>query len=227
MARHLEQAGRFPEGALRVTGSPRLDALLATTQGAVRRRRLRRRDARRAQTDAQALVVVVAKYREARHALPSLVNAVAEMPDVHLAIKTHPAETPGVYAGLVGGRSNVRVLPAAAPLAPLLAAARAVVTVNSTVAIDAAVLGIPALVIGLPNNLSPFVEAQIMAGAAEGEIGPALSRILYDEGFRQQLEASRSVFLARYGITSDGGAADRSADAILGMIAGRDRPHKD
>ena len=80
--------------------------------------------------------------------------------------------------------------------------------------------------IGLPNNLSPFVEAQIMAGAADGEIGPALSRILYDEGFRQQLEASRSVFLARYGITSDGGAADRSADAILGMIASRDRPQK-
>ena len=44
-------------------------------------------------------------------------------------------------------------------------ASRAVVTVNSTVALDAAVLGVPALVIGLPNNLSPFVEAGIMAGA--------------------------------------------------------------
>ena len=34
---------------------------------------------------------------------------------------------------------------------------------NSTVAIDGLVLGVPALVIGLPNNLSPFVEAGAMA----------------------------------------------------------------
>ena len=51
------------------------------------------------------------------------------------------------------------------PLAPLLAASRGVVTVNSTVALDAGVAGIPALVIGLPNNLSPFVDAGALAGA--------------------------------------------------------------
>ncbi len=73
-------------------------------------------------------------------------------------------------------RPNVRVLPPQAPLAPLLCASRAVVTVNSTVAIDAAVLGVPALVIGLPNNLSPFVEAGLMAGVPPGgPIGPALA----------------------------------------------------
>ena len=60
-----------------------------------------------------------------------------------------------MYAALVAGRRHVTVLPASAPLAPLLRASRAVVTVNSTVALDAAVLGVPALVIGLPNNLSP------------------------------------------------------------------------
>ena len=225
-ARHLEQAGRFPRTALRVTGSARLDALLATTRtlsGAAIA--AARREAGAA--DAQALVLVVTKYREARHVLPSLVDAVVRMSDVHLAIKTHPAETPGVYAMLVAGKSNVRVLPASAPLAPLLAAARAVVTVSSTVALDAAVLGIPALVVGLPSNLSPFVDAQVMAGAAEGEIGMGLHRILYDEGFRQRLEASRSVFLSSYGIGSDGRAADRAAGAILGLIETARLTHKD
>ena len=110
------------------------------------------------------------------------------------------------------------MLDAATPLAPLLAAARAVVTVNSTVALDAAVLGVPALVIGLPNNLSPFVEAGVMAGAATEAIGAGLSRILYDQEFRQQLDARRSVFLARYGISSEGTAADRSADAIISLL---------
>jgi hypothetical protein len=111
------------------------------------------------------------------------------------------------------------VLPAAAPLAPLLAASRAVVTVNSTVALDAAVLGVPALVIGLPNNLSPFVDAGVMAGAPDhASIRPALARILYDEGFRMQLQRERGAYLARFGIEPDGRAAARSADAVLHLI---------
>ena len=60
-----------------------------------------------------------------------------------------------------------------ADLAALLAVARGVVTVNSTVAIDAMVLGVPALVVDLPNNLSPFVEAGVMLGAETPNCRPA------------------------------------------------------
>jgi predicted glycosyltransferase len=157
--------------------------------------------------------------------LAALADAIAAMPDVQLAVKTHPAETPEAYARIAEGRANIRVLPASASLAPLLRASRAVVTVNSTVALDAAVLGIPALVIGLPNNLSPFVEAGIMAGAASvSEIAPALRRILYDEEFRLQIERGRGDYLARFGIASDGRAAARSADAVLALISHGSQP---
>ncbi len=217
-AEHLRRAGHFPADGIRVTGSPRLDALAAA------RRALSAADIDAARRAAGAdrdepLVLVVTKYREARLVLPALVSAARAVPNVRLAIKTHPAETADVYAPVAAGQPHVRVLPASTPLAPLLAAARAVVTVNSTVALDAAVLGVPALVIGLPNNLSPFVDAGVLAGADDDGIGAMLERILYDEGFRQQVEASRSVFLARFGIASDGLAAERSADAILARLA--------
>jgi hypothetical protein len=94
-----------------------------------------------------------------------------------------------------------------------------VVTVNSTVALDAAVLGIPSLVIGLPNNLSPFVDANVMLGTHEGatepQIARALHRILYDESLRRELTRTRAAFLTRFNITADGEAAARAADAIL------------
>jgi hypothetical protein len=220
--RHLEQAGRFPPGSLAVTGSPRLDALVSAA------RSLSEDDIAAARASAGAgsrpLVLLVAKHREMRRVLPALVEAVAAMPDVHLAIKTHPAETPDVYEAVASGRENIRVLPASAPLAPLLRASRAVVTMNSTVALDAAVLGVPALVIGLPNNLSPFVDAGIMAGASsQGEIGPALHRILYDEGFRLQVERDRTEYLSRCGMASDGQAAARAAETV--MAAMLDRGH--
>ncbi len=215
---HLEQHGRFPPASLLVTGSPRLDALVHTAAALTPQDLAAAREASGADRG-RALVLFVAKYGQARHVLQALADAVAAMPDVHLAIKTHPAETPDAYRPLVEGRPAIRVLPASAPLAPLLAASRAIVTVNSTVALDAAVLGVPALVIGLPNNLSPFVDAGVMAGAASaGEIAPALQRILYDEEFRMQLERVTGEYLARVGIASDGRAAARSAAAVLALM---------
>jgi hypothetical protein len=218
--RHLEQAGRFPPGSLAVTGSPRLDALVSAARSSSDEDLAAARDS--AGAGSRALVLLVAKHREVRGVLPALAAAVGAMPDVQLAIKTHPAETPDVYDAAAAGRGNITVLPASAPLAPLLRASRAIVTMNSTVALDAAVLGVPALVIGLPNNLSPFVDAGVMAGApSPGEIGPALHRILYDEGFRLQLERDRIAYLSRFGIASDGRAAARAADAVLAAMADR------
>ena len=208
-ATYLQAAGRFPPPALRVTGSPRLDEMLMAI------RALSADDVRAARQQAgaggRALVLFAGKEREARRALPSLIAAVHAMPDVHLAIKPHPAETPEVYTAVAAGVPNVKVLPASAPLAPLLAAARAIVTVNSTVAIDALTLGLPSLVIGLPNNLSPFVDAGLMAGAtAAEEIRDGLARVLYDQEFRSRIERGRRA---------DGGepAAVQSADAIVRM----------
>ena len=207
-ARHLVSAGRFPENTLEVTGSARLDELRA----AVRKLDAAAVDRVRADAGAtgeRALVLFAAKEREARRALPALVTAVRTMREVQLVIKPHPAETRDVYRGAVVGADNIRVLEPAAPLPPLLAAARAVVTVNSTVAIDALSLGVPAVVIGLPNNLTPFVEAGVMLGAGSAEeIRGALSQVLYDQEFR-----SRNVSPAAG--AGDGDAAARSAEAVL------------
>ena len=207
-AAYLAAAGRFPAATLQVTGSARLDEMHAAIAA------LRPEDIASARHQAgadrdRALLLFVAKEREARRSLPALVAAVREMPDVQMAIKPHPAETPEVYADAVSGAPNVVVLPAAAPLPPLLAAARAVVTVNSTVAVDALTLGMPALVVGLPNNLTPFVEAGLMAGASSAdEIRPALARVLYDQEFRSRIERSRNI-------ERGGSAAARSAAAIV------------
>lgn len=216
-AKHLTEAACFPPDAIAITGSPRLDALAAEaaalSSDAIEAAR-RAAGAHRS----EPLALIVSKYTEIRRHLAPLLDALRELPDVRAVIKTHPAETPGPYEAGAADIPNVRVLPAAVPLAPLLRAARVVITVNSTVAIDGLALGIPALTIGLPNNLSPFADAGAMAGAtALEEIGPALRRVLYDEGFRQQLCAAAAAVAARYRIAPDGKASERSAAAILDL----------
>ena len=77
----------------------------------------------------------------------------------------------------------------------------------------------PALVIGLPNNLTPFVDAGVMAGVGGGERAEesarALRQILYDEEFRRELSLARRAFLTRFKIRADGRAAERAAGAIV------------
>jgi spore coat polysaccharide biosynthesis predicted glycosyltransferase SpsG len=103
-------------------------------------------------------------------------------------------------------------------LGRLTSVADALVTANSTAAIEAMPLGVPTLVVALPNNLSPFVEAGAMAGAwTLADVGPALRALLYDREMRQRLSAARDAFLARYRITADGGAARRAAEAIISL----------
>jgi len=211
-ARHLATAGRFPPATLAVTGSARLDDLAASIRG------LTPQDAERVRRDtgagdSRALVLFAAKEREARPFLPALIEAVREMPGVQLVIKPHPAETPDVYAGAIAGTDNVRVVASGAALPELLAAASAIVTINSTVAIDALALGVPSVVIGLPNNLSPFVDAGLMAGAGPaGEIRAALAKVLYDKELRSKIRTE-----AGHPAPGGGQAASRSAEAILAL----------
>jgi hypothetical protein len=223
-ATHLETRGHFPATALAVTGSPRLDALVESvrevTPAAI--------DGTRRRLGITGDVVLVAtKEREARAHLGALIEAASRLAGVTIVIKPHPAESAEVYQTVSAGRGAVRVVSAGEPLAMLLALARAVVTVNSTVALDAGVLGVPALAIGLPNNLSPFVEADALAGcAADTDPAEVLRRILYDEGFRQQLAVARGRVLGQSAMGSDGRAAERTAEAIRALASGHVRPRE-
>lgn len=214
-ARHLREAGRFPAGAVEVTGSPRLDELAARVASIP----LAARETMRQQLgakDGQPLAMLAAKHSEIQDDVPALRAALESKPQVRLAIKPHPAETPDVYAPLADGLPNVSVAAGDTDLAQMLAAVDLVVTKNSTVGVDGLVLGIPALVFGLPNNLSPFVDAGAMAGAhGAAELADALESLLYNQGRRDTLAEAGRTFVSQAGLIVDGRAADRTAAAIL------------
>jgi hypothetical protein len=221
-AEHLQRAGRLPSERLRVTGSAGLDELSAR----VTRLRLEDRAAARRRAGVPPgvkVAVLAAKFSEVQAELPALFAAVS--PDrQRLIVKPHPAETAAAYLGLATGRPGVTVAPPGADLAELLAIADGIVTMNSTVAIDGVVLGVPALVVGLPNNLSPFVDAGVMLGVASPEdIGTALGRLLYDENTREGLLQRADAFTRTYGMRADGRAAERAAAEVL-ALTGRVRP---
>ena len=211
----LRGAGHFPVGRVAVTGNPGLDALVQRFGRRSTSERLQHRRAFGVDAN-ERVAVLAAKFSEARPFLSGLASAVRARPMVRLIIKTHPAETADVYAEPFAQLRNVTVAPASTELASVLMAADGIVTVNSTVAVDALVLGIPSLVIGLPNNLTPFVEAGVMLGASTNEaIGSQLETLLYDEEARRRLADAAERFTTAHGMASDGRAAERAAEAVL------------
>jgi hypothetical protein len=223
-AAHLRSAGRFPPAALAVTGSARLDALvrragLLTVDDMERTRRAIGAEA------GQSVVVVAAKFTQVSRVFAQLVRETADLPGVRLVVKPHPAETAAPYLVAAQGARHVAVAPAGAGLAELTRVARLLVTVNSTAAIEAMVLGVPSLVLAMPNNLTPFVEAGAMSGVYDGDpIGPALRALLADEAGRARLLRQSAAFMERYRVRSDGHAARRAAEAIVRLATGRGGP---
>jgi hypothetical protein len=212
---HLALHGRFPANSLRVTGSAKLDELAAEIEALPRGSVLRLRQHLQISPSA-SLVLLATKEKEARGHLARFFDDAARVEGLVVVVKPHPAETAEAYGGFQS-RPYVRIVPPETSLAVLLAASRAVVTVNSTVALDAGVFDIPALSIGLPNNLSPFVDLGVIAGAAEpASIEPLLRRILYDEGFRRQFAERRRMVFGES--RAPGTAAARAGDAILELI---------
>ena len=216
-ARHLAGPGHLPADSLRITGSTARDRLVdACVQlGRGGSRETIRRELGVGPDD--HLLVLAAKFSEIRGELPELFRSVAARPSLRLIVKAHPAETPAGYAALAAGLPRIRIEEAGADLARLLAAADALVTRNSTVAIDALLLGLPTLVVGRPSNLSPFVEAGVMAGAAPDELPRAIERVLYDREARTTLVERIRQFIADGGMPADGRAAERAAEHILAL----------
>ena len=234
---HLRTAGAFAADRLAVTGSPGRDALVARVASFTAAEREAARVEAGVARYKQKLAVLAAKFTEVRNVLPALIAAVQQSPDIHLAIKAHPAESSDVYAPAAEGVPNVTILGAETDLARLLAAADVVVTRNSTVAIDALVIRrhgdhtmedlggdsgrLPALVIGQPSNLNPLVNDGVMLAADdEAGIRGSLERLLYDREVRAQLGAAADAFVERFELKARGSAAARAAGVILEMKPG-------
>jgi hypothetical protein len=233
-ARHLEAGGRFPPQALAVTGSPGLDRLAARLRATGSADRASARQAL-GLAEGDRAAVVISKRPQLGRWLAQLVAAIGRL-DVsgqranrgrtRLVVKPHPAETHEAYLATLGGAEAAALAPAQLDLAALLAGADLVVTVNSTVAIDAMALGIPALSVGVPNNLTPFVVEGGIAGVFHpSELEPALARLLWDDQARRAQVSAGLTCAAGGGVRADGRAAARAAEALAGLArAAGDRP---
>lgn len=139
-----------------------------------------------------------------------------------LVAKLHPRETqPAPYQRLASEfPATVSIAAPDANLRTLLGSARVLVTRDSTVVIEACLLGVPVVTVNLTGRADrfPFARDGGALGISEaGQIGPTISHVLATGA--PELASSRAAFLARHAGPCDGGAAARVAEAIGRRVA--------
>lgn len=212
---HLLERGHFPPQSVTVTGSAGRDALAEQVAAADAPARERVREALGVRPG-ERLALLVTKFTQVARAVPTLVEALLRTPGIRLVVLPHPAETAQPYVEATRGLPNATIAPASIDLAGLLSVANVLVTVNSTVALDGLALGLPAIVVNEPGNLTPFVRAGVMAGASTPDVlAASLRSLAAPSEAREALVARARAFAARFGIEPSGRAAAATAEAIV------------
>jgi hypothetical protein len=224
--RLLMDIGRYPAESLVVTGSPKFDDLVRTA-------RQWDRDALRARLGVpagQRLLVVAGRYRALRDTLQaigpvfsSLVTAVESLSNSLCLVKPHPAESAAPYEADVRAAraSRLRVLAPRTELMELLHAADLLVTVESSSAVEALILGRPVVILNMPTHLGELVDKGVALGVNAGDDPlPTLRAALEDAPTQERLRVARERYLADLAMGVDGGATER----ILKVVRTAARP---
>lgn len=225
----LEEEFRYPPGRVVATGAPQFDALAAASRTFDRSSARARFGLR----DGQRLVVLASRYRGIREthkasgpAFSGLLAALGRIEDVRLIVKPHPAEPVDAYDADIrrsAAPDRIAVI-SDVGLSDLLAAADALVTVESLSATEAIVANVPTVILRHPSNLRGLVESGAALGVPDGsDPGATLRSILFDAAAIEDWRRRRVAFLEDAACGVDGRSAERLA-AALGELAGLAAP---
>ena len=101
----------------------------------------------------------------------------------------------------------------------MVASSDILITVSSTVAIEAALLDKPIICINATDEDSAYTSSGIAIEVRKlEELIPAIKNALYNEEVRGKLADARKKFVYEYAYIQDGEASKRVADLITQMI---------
>jgi hypothetical protein len=144
--------------------------------------------------------------------------------DVYLIIKPHPAEKPELYRRFSKKYKKVIVEDSKANIDDLLLDADVLVTIGSTVGINAAILDVPMVLLNFNKTASLYIPISLEVRDIE-DIIPAIKDALYNKEVLQRLADSRKKFVYEHAYIQDGQASKRVADLIENMVKESKKPN--
>ena len=150
-------------------------------------------------------------------AIEKIIHFLSFDQDVYLVIKPHPAEKSDLYRRFSEKCKKVIVEDSKANIDDLLMGADVVVTISSTVGINAAILDVPMVLLNFDKTDSPYLSISVEVRDV-GDIAPAIKDVLYNKEVLQRLADARKKFVYEHAYIQDGKASERVGDLIIQMI---------
>jgi hypothetical protein len=150
-------------------------------------------------------------------AIEKIISFLSIKHDVYLIIKPHPVEKPDLYRRFAKKYRKVIVEDNKANIDDLILDADVLVTISSTVGINAAILDVPMVLLNFDKTDSPYMPISVEVCDIE-DIPLAINDALYNGEVLQRLAGARKKFVYEHAYIQDGKATNRVADLIEKMI---------
>ena len=138
---------------------------------------------------------------------------------VHLIVKPHPREDPKAYTETCTLFKSVTLCSNQENTSSLVASADVLITVSSTVAIEAILLDKPIVCLNMSNDESVYTSSGAALNVTKYEdIIPAIKDALHNDVVLENLADARKVFTYQHTYHRDGKASKRVADLAISMI---------
>jgi glycosyltransferase involved in cell wall biosynthesis len=218
-----------PENAIVVTGQPRYDALVALDLRGKKALLFERlglsKDKPLALLATQPLVEHGLWSEERRKDFVTLVFGAVHKAGCQLLVKLHPREqSAAAYRSLLSdlAHEHVAIVQDEIHTPTLLASSDLVITLHSTLGLEAMLMGVPVIVADVYRDKSRDQQDEmdyVKSGAAIGvydpkELAAAIKAVLYDKEVRDKLAEFSKKYVYDYAYLQDGRASARVVEVI-------------
>ncbi len=213
LKRILEQHCNYDPRSLSVVGTPRYDEYFRYAKKAKGKQQLRRK---LGLPNKKILVYACGSMTQDRNCLAAVIDTVTKDPDAHLVVKIHPSINRARYEQAFDlSHPNITVKQHL-DMKELLSVTDILMTICSTVSIEAVIFGAIPLLVNLdfdcPLPLKRFGVA--VEVKKQAEIRPTITKLLTDKKAVQRLRRNRQRFLKQYLASTDGKSTERAAQEI-------------
>ena len=140
---------------------------------------------------------------------------------ITLIVKPHPSENTSYYENSLRDFTNDHIIvkDSKDDFTDLLLDANVLITISSTVGIEAAILDKPMICVNLTGEKSVYVSNGVALEVKDlKELTTVIEKVLNDVNVIKKLSKCRKKFVHDYAYLKDGKASERIADAIVKMI---------
>lgn len=213
-------------GRIVITGNPKFDELYYSKRVSSKESVCKRWEI----PQGNEIIVLVCQFfvgikapKQARKFLVAIINAVMTFQNVTLIIKVHPGEDEDIYQEIVEGLGYPAVISKDSNIVELLSSASLVLTVSSTVALEAMAIGRPVVIVNLFNDPTTlfYRESGALFAYTKKDISQAITRVLNNPQTREGMRTAMERFVYKHAYLQDGKASKRIAQLIISMAAKR------